>query len=75
MTVPQSKHPRVRLDPESYRLLRQSILQRDQWRCLSCGSMVGLEVHHTTFRSQFGDDAEGNLITLCWRCHRTLHWS
>jgi DNA-binding NarL/FixJ family response regulator len=39
-------------------LLSQLILQRDQWRCQSCGSMVGLEVHHMTSRGQFGDDAD-----------------
>jgi hypothetical protein len=26
-----------------------------------------------TSRGQLGNDVEDNLITLCWRCHRTLH--
>lgn len=42
------------------------MLQRDEWRCQTCGSRVGLEVHHVTPRSQLGHDAEENLITLCW---------
>jgi len=29
-----------------------------------------LQVHHLVKRSQLGDDAEGNLITLCAICHR-----
>ena len=75
MTVPRSKRPRLRLDPESYRMLCQSVLERDHWRCQSCGSTVGLEVHHMSPRGQLGDDTEENLITLCWSCHRTLHSS
>jgi 5-methylcytosine-specific restriction endonuclease McrA len=75
MTTPRSKHRRLRLDPESYRLLRQSVLQRDQWRCQSCGSIAGLEVHHMTSRHRLGDDLEENLITLCQRCHQNIHWN
>jgi 5-methylcytosine-specific restriction protein A len=71
--MPSFKRPRLRLDPESYRLLRQTVLERDQWRCQSCGCMGGLEVHHIVSRGQLGDDAEGNLITLCWSCHRKTH--
>lgn len=43
MTLLRPKRPRLRLDPESYCLLRKSIMQRDHWRCrflqgtLSCG--------------------------------------
>ena len=73
MTVPRPKHPKLRLDAESYRLLRQAVLQRDQWRCQSCGSIVGLEVHHIQSRGRLGNDAEENLITLCYQCHGLLH--
>ena len=73
MILPKSKRPRLRLDPESYRRLRQSVLQRDQWRCQCCGAIIGLEVHHMKFRSKLGDDVENNLITLCWDCHRKAH--
>lgn len=67
------KPARVRLDPESYEKLRQQVLQRDGWRCQSCGTMSSLEVHHQTFRSQSGNDFEQNLITLCTECHAHLH--
>jgi 5-methylcytosine-specific restriction endonuclease McrA len=67
------KSPRLRLDPQSYERLRQAVLQRDGWRCQSCGSMSNLEVHHNEFRSHFGDDSEENLITLCVPCHRGMH--
>jgi 5-methylcytosine-specific restriction endonuclease McrA len=73
MTALRPKRPRLRLDTESYGALRQSILQRDHWRCQSCGSVVGLEVHHVQSRGRLGDDSEENLITLCRQCHRMLH--
>jgi len=67
------KRPRFRLDPERYRRLKLTILERDGWRCQACGSLVGLEIHHIQRRSQSGDDSEGNLITLCSDCHRATH--
>jgi 5-methylcytosine-specific restriction endonuclease McrA len=68
-----SQRPRVRLGQEEYSALHRSILERDGWRCQCCGSRAGLEVHHITPRSQLGHDAEENLITLCWNCHRRIH--
>jgi 5-methylcytosine-specific restriction endonuclease McrA len=67
------KRRRLRLDLESYRALKQKILEREGWRCQACGSLVGLEIHHIQRRSQSGDDSEGNLITLCSDCHRAMH--
>lgn len=40
------------------------MLNRDNWRCQSCGHFKNLEVHHKKARSQGGDDYELNLITL-----------
>ena len=73
MNVLRPKRPGLRLEAEAYRLLRQSVLQRDHWRCQSCGSTAKLEVHHMQLRSQLGEDSEKNLITLCHQCHATLH--
>jgi len=69
------KMPRVRLDAVNYEELRQQVLRRDGWRCQSCGAMSNLEVHHIKFRSQSGDDADLNLITLCCACHIQMHRS
>lgn len=63
----------LRLDPASYERLRQQILNRDGWRCQSCGGMSNLEIHHREFRSHSGDDSEENLITLCMACHAGEH--
>jgi 5-methylcytosine-specific restriction endonuclease McrA len=67
------KQPRLRLDFELYEQLRNEVLRRDAWRCQYCDAMSNLEVHHTEFRSQSGDDSKENLITLCTACHTTVH--
>ena len=67
------KSSRLRLAPKLYESLRREVLRRDGWRCQSCGAMSNLEVHHRELRSQSGDDAEQNLITLCTRCHAIVH--
>jgi 5-methylcytosine-specific restriction endonuclease McrA len=67
------KPPLLRLDPTSYKTLRQQVLRRDGWRCQSCGTMLNLEVHHKQFRSHSGHDSEENLITLCVCCHEEMH--
>jgi 5-methylcytosine-specific restriction endonuclease McrA len=69
-------HPKavpLRLALLQYENLRQQILRRDGWRCQSCGAMSNLEVHHREFRSHAGEDTEDNLITLCTRCHASVH--
>jgi ATP-dependent DNA helicase RecQ len=68
-----ARNPRLRLAPNLYEHLRQQVLRRDGWRCQSCGAISNLEVHHEELRSQSGDDAEPNLITLCTACHANLH--
>lgn len=74
MSALRPKRPRLRLDAEAYAALRQSVLQRDNWHCQSCGSVESLEVHHVQPRGRLGADAERNLITLCNQCHTALHF-
>ena len=69
----RAKQPRLRLDPEAYRQLCGEVLERDGWRCQSCGCIEGLQVHHIQPRSQLGDDAAENLIALCAQCHQKAH--
>jgi 5-methylcytosine-specific restriction endonuclease McrA len=49
------------------------VLERDGWRCQKCGALDNLQVHHQIKRSQQGDDALANLVTLCARCHMAEH--
>jgi 5-methylcytosine-specific restriction endonuclease McrA len=73
MTRIQTKRPRLRLTPEAYRELCRQVLERDGWRCQSCGRMGNLQVHHIQWRSKMGGDEEDNLITLCENCHSSYH--
>ena len=67
------KQPRLQLDPDEYQQLCGQVLERDSWRCQSCGSMRQVQVHHMQFRSHSGDDSEENLVTLCDQCHKLVH--
>jgi 5-methylcytosine-specific restriction endonuclease McrA len=73
MILPCPKQPRIRLDSAAYEELCQQVLRRDSWRCQLCGSRTNLQVHHIQLRSQSGNDAEENLITLCSECHARVH--
>ena len=73
MTTLRPKRQQLRLDPDVYKRLCQQVLERDGWRCQHCGSASDLQVHHICSRSQLGDDAESNLITLCVTCHQAAH--
>ena len=67
--------PRLRLDPDFYRKLRAEVLERDGWRCQTCGRLDRLQVHHIRSRGRLGDDTDENLITLCADCHSDIHRS
>ena len=69
----RTKTPRLRLEATSYRDLHRQVLERDGWRCQTCGSMQHLHMHHLKFRSHSGSDVEQNLITLCAECHARIH--
>jgi 5-methylcytosine-specific restriction endonuclease McrA len=71
----RQKQPRLKLDPEAYKALRNQVLERDGWRCQNCGSSKDLHVHHVKARSKLGHDESRNLITLCVVCHRRQHGS
>lgn len=51
------------------------VLVRDNYTCQRCKTKKGtLEVHHIVYRSQGGSDEHNNLITLCTKCHSSLHY-
>lgn len=54
--------------------LRIACLMRDSYICQYCGKgKVRLEAHHIQFREHGGKDTLENLLTLCARCHHSLH--
>jgi 5-methylcytosine-specific restriction endonuclease McrA len=52
---------------------RQKVLWRDKYTCQHCKSKESLKAHHIIFRSQGGTNSVANGITLCEKCHDTLH--
>jgi 5-methylcytosine-specific restriction endonuclease McrA len=63
----------VKLGKQIYRRLMKRVLERDGWRYQKCGSPENLLIHHKVKRSQQGDDALGNLVSLCTHCHIEEH--
>lgn len=63
----------ARLPENEYHTLCKIVLQRDGYRCRSCGSRNALHVHHVIFRSQQGPDEAWNLVVVCSSCHDGIH--
>ncbi len=55
--------------------LREVVLRRDGYRCLICGSMDNLSVHHLYYKKdcEIWDYPTIALITLCKGCHSDFH--
>lgn len=49
---------------------RTSILDRDGWACVRCGSTTDLELDHVIPFARGGACSATNLQTLCQRCNR-----
>ena len=47
--------------------LKQRIKERDECKCVLCGDLENLRVHHINYDKM--DSHPVNLITLCWTCH------
>jgi hypothetical protein len=67
------KRSRIKLPTPEYRNLCQQVYKRDGWKCRCCRRRNNLHAHHIVFRSQGGDDADYNMITLCDFCHSSIH--
>jgi 5-methylcytosine-specific restriction endonuclease McrA len=62
----------LRLSPELYAELVQSVFERDSWKCRFCG-FRRVHAHHIIYRSEGGPDASCNLCSLCPACHEAIH--
>jgi len=62
-------------DPGAYRKkvisqsLRTKVFERDEYRCLHCGTHVDLCADHIIPESKGGETSESNLQTLCRSCN------
>jgi len=82
-----SKLPDLKITPKSKDAfnraptpkVRNSVLKRDQYRCVMCGQRpaddvnVQLHVHHIIPWEDGGLSEKKNLISLCHTCHTGLH--
>lgn len=55
--------------PEAWGLIRQRILERDQYICQYCGLSGANTVDHIVPVTSLGQDADENLVTCCQSCN------
>lgn len=61
-------------EAEKHRQMVYSLVRvRDRFRCRSCRTTHGVEVHHIKFRSLGGSNTTENLALLCASCHAEVH--
>jgi hypothetical protein len=55
--------------------LRAIVFQRDNYKCVECGSSIGLECIHEIYKEEYEniEDEVGNCLTLCYNCHREVN--
>lgn len=61
-----------KLIAECNRMVRSGELKVDN-ACANCGSTDRLEIHHIVPLQRGGKNVQGNVVRLCWRCHRAAH--
>jgi 5-methylcytosine-specific restriction endonuclease McrA len=49
---------------------REAVSNRSNGICEYCQSAMATEMHHRLARSLGGGWSPGNIIHLCWKCHR-----
>jgi hypothetical protein len=54
-------------------ILRQQVLERDNYTCLCCGATdKRLDTHHKVARRYGGTNSLDNIITVCTKCHKII---
>ena len=49
--------------------VRKEVMDRDEGRCIICGSMQGIQIAHYISRARLGLGIPQNLACLCLHCH------
>lgn len=63
------------LKSEPWRKLRRIALKRDSYRCVRCGYIGNLQVHHTSYVGIYENFSFSvdQLESICELCHRDVH--
>ena len=56
------------LQSDKWAMIRNAIIERDNFKCTVCDSPDNLHVHHLTYEN-VGNEKDEDLITLCRGCH------
>lgn len=49
--------------------VRKEVMERDEGRCIVCGSTQGIQIAHYISRARLGLGIPQNLGCMCLRCH------
>lgn len=60
---------RRRCSRSGWKIIRQAAIERDGGKCVRCGSVEQITVHHIIPWRKTQNDSLENLITLCRSCH------
>lgn len=60
------------LRSKKWKAFRKTVLERDGFNCVMCGTAYNLEVHHVTYRNVGWEKLE-DCVTLCDTCHTKVH--
>jgi len=62
------------LKTKYWKHVKEIILDRDNYKCIRCGNINNLHVHHTTYKNHYNEHKHlSDLITLCSDCHKKEH--
>ena len=52
--------------------VRKEVMDRDEGRCIICGSMQGIQIAHYISRARLGLGIAKNLACMCLKCHAEM---
>lgn len=61
------------LQSQTWKIIRQACLSRDNHQCTKCHTTQNLQAHHTSYPDRWENTALHQLTTLCRKCHQAEH--
>jgi len=60
------------LESDAWQNIRKKILNRDNNKCVVCGTSSNLDIHHITYERVGNEDVD-DLVTVCRKHHNEIH--